>query len=81
MNNWLVYVLRCEDDSLYTGVTTNLKRRVKEHNSGNGAKYTRSRTPVSAEYVELGHDQSSALSREAKIKSMSKSQKEKLVDD
>lgn len=81
MNRWVVYVLRCSDDSLYTGVTTDLKRRVRQHNSGNGAKYTRSRSPVSAEYVELGHDQSSAQSREAQIKSMSKSQKEKLVDD
>jgi predicted GIY-YIG superfamily endonuclease len=80
MSDWIVYVLRCSDDSLYTGVTTDLKRRLEEHNSGSGAKYTRSRLPVSAEHVELGHDQSSALSREAEIKSMSKAKKEKLVN-
>ena len=79
MNRWIVYMLRCSDGSLYTGITTNLKRRVDEHNSGEGAKYTRSRTPVSLVYVELGHDQSSALSREAEIKSLSKEKKESLA--
>ena len=79
MNRWIVYMLRCSDGSLYTGITKNLKRRVDEHNSGEGAKYTRSRTPVSLVYVELGHDQSSALSREAEIKSLSKEKKESLA--
>ena len=72
-------MLRCSDGSLYTGITTDLKRRVDEHNSGDGAKYTRSRTPVSPVYIELGHDQSSALSREAEIKSLSKEKKESLA--
>ena len=79
MNNWIVYVLRCGDDSLYTGVTTDLRRRVDEHESGSGSKYVRSRLPVSVAYVEMGHDQSSALSREYEIKQMSKTQKEDLV--
>ncbi len=79
MNRWVVYMLRCSDGSLYTGITTDLKRRVDEHNSGEGAKYTRSRTPVSPVYIELGHDQSSALSREAEIKSLSKEKKESLA--
>lgn len=79
MNRWIVYMLRCSDGSLYTGITTDLKRRVDEHNSGDGAKYTRSRTPVSPVYIELGHDQSSALSREAEIKSLSKEKKESLA--
>ena len=72
-------MLRCSDGSLYIGITTDLKRRVDEHNSGDGAKYTRSRTPVSPVYIELGHDQSSALSREAEIKSLSKEKKESLA--
>ena len=79
MNRWIVYMLRCSDGSLYTGITTDLKRRVDEHNSGEGAKYTSSRIPVSPVYVELGHDQSSALSREAEIKSLSKEKKESLA--
>ena len=79
MNNWIVYMLRCSDGSLYTGVTTDLKRRFEEHTSGNGSKYVRSRLPASVAYVELGHDQSSALSREAEIKSMTKQEKESLL--
>lgn len=79
MKRWVVYMVRCSDGSLYTGVTTDLKRRLDEHNSGKGAKYTRSRTPVSPVYIELGHDQSSALSREAEIKSLSKEEKESLA--
>jgi putative endonuclease len=74
-------MLRCSDGSLYTGVTTDLKRRLDEHNSGNGAKYTRSRNPVSPVYIELGHDRSSALSREAEIKSLSKDEKEFLAEN
>lgn len=79
MKRWVVYMVRCSDGSLYTGVTTDLKRRLDEHNSEKGAKYTRSRTPVSPVYIELGHDQSSALSREAEIKSLSKEEKESLA--
>ena len=79
MNRWIVYMLRCSDGSLYTGITTDLKRRVDEHNSGEGARYTSSRTPVSPVYIEIGHDQSSALSREAEIKSLSKEKKESLA--
>lgn len=74
-------MLRCSDGSLYTGATTDLKRRVDEHNSGKGAKYTKPRTPVSLVYIELGHDRSSALSREAEIKSFSKEEKENLAKD
>jgi len=81
MNKWVVYMLRCSDGSLYTGITTDLKRRLDEHNSGKGAKYTIFRTPVSPVYIELGHDQSSALSREAKIKSLSKDEKESLAEN
>lgn len=72
-------MLRCSDGSLYTGVTTDLTRRIDEHRSGSGSKYVKSRLPVSAEYVELGHDRSSALSREAQIKSLNKDDKERLA--
>ncbi len=78
MNNWCVYVLRCSDDSLYTGVTTDFRRRLEEHRSGDGSKYVRSRLPVDPEYIELGHDRSSALSREYEIKQLSKDAKERL---
>lgn len=78
MKGWCVYMLRCSDGSLYTGVTTDLKRRVSEHRSGKGSKYVRSRLPAEAVYVELGHDQSSALSREYEIKQLSKDDKERL---
>lgn len=77
-HKWCVYILRCGDDSLYTGVTTDLKRRVDEHKDGRGAKYTRGRRPISVEYIEIGHDQSSALSREYEIKQLSKDAKERL---
>lgn len=79
MKNWCVYMLRCSDDSLYTGATTDLKRRVDEHRSGGGSKYVRSKLPADPVYVELGHDQSSALSREYEIKSLPKQKKESLV--
>lgn len=73
-----VYIIRCNDDSLYTGYTTDVKRRVKEHNTGNGAKYTRGRTPVTLEYVGMFDSQNDAMSREYEIKQLNKGQKEKL---
>jgi putative endonuclease len=77
--SWTVYVLRCCDNTLYTGVTTDLERRVEEHRSGEGAKYTRGRGPIEIVYTETGYDQGAALSREHEIKSLSKSEKESLV--
>lgn len=71
-------MLRCSDDSLYTGATSDLRRRFEEHESGNGSKYVKSRLPISVEYVEIGHDRSSALSREYEIKQLSKDDKERL---
>lgn len=71
-SSWYVYILRCADDSLYTGITTDLERRVVEHNRGRaGAKYTRSRRPVEIAYFEAAHDRSQALKREYQIKSLS----------
>ncbi len=65
---WYVYILRCSDASLYTGVTNDLARRLKAHNAGRGAKYTRSRLPVALVHVERKRAKGNALAREARIK-------------
>jgi putative endonuclease len=75
-----VYVLRCADDSLYTGYTTDVERRVAEHDAGEGAKYTRGRTPVELVHVESFGSRSAAMSREYEIKQLSRTEKERLVD-
>ncbi len=67
---WWVYVLRCADDTLYTGVTTDLTRRVKQHNAGTASKYTRSRGPVEVVYRETAKGHGPALRREAAIKKL-----------
>ena len=86
MNNtttspWYVYMLRCADNSLYTGVTTSLERRVKEHNTKGkaAAKYTRIRQPVELVYYESAQDRASASKREYQIKQLSKLKKEQLI--
>ncbi|MEO8089932.1 MAG: GIY-YIG nuclease family protein [Gemmatimonadales bacterium] len=76
---WTVYLARCRDGSLYTGVTTDLERRLAEHNSGSGGSYTRSRMPVFVVYWEPASDRSGALRRECAIKRLSRTQKEDLV--
>ena len=73
------YILRCADGSLYTGYTTNLEARIRAHNSGKGAKYTRSRRPVTLAYYETFQTKQDAQSREAIIKQLSKAQKEQLI--
>lgn len=70
-----VYILECADGSLYTGWTTDLDRRLKLHNAGKGAKYTRSRCPVRLVYKEIFQDKSSALRREYEIKQLTRVQK------
>ncbi|MCU4753987.1 GIY-YIG nuclease family protein [Halobacteria archaeon AArc-curdl1] len=75
----VVYVLECADGSLYTGYTTDLERRVDEHNRGVGAKYTRGRTPVEVVYSERYESKSAAMSREYAIKQLTRAQKERLV--
>ena len=72
---WFVYMLWCGDGSLYTGCTDNVPRRLAVHQSGKGAKYTRSRLPVSLAYTEELADKSAALRREAGIKRLSRRQK------
>ena len=75
-----VYMLRCADDSFYTGWTTDLTKRIKTHNSGRGAKYTRSRLPVELLYFEEFSDKSSALKREWELKALSRKAKEALIE-
>ena len=75
-----VYVLRCADGTLYTGYTTDVQRRIEEHDSGAGAKYTRGRTPVELVHVERFESQSAAMSREYEIKQLSRAAKESLVE-
>ena len=77
---WKVYMLRCCDGSLYTGITTDIDRRVAEHNAGRGAKYTRSRRPVEAVYLEECEDHSCALRRELEIKALPREKKLKLIE-
>ena len=74
-----VYLLRCADNTLYCGWTTDLNARLKAHNSGNGAKYTRSRLPVELIYQEEYEDRHEALSREWHLKRMSRAEKERLI--
>jgi len=76
---WTVYVLRCKTGELYTGCTTDLDRRVREHNSGAGSKFTRSRLPVAVVYKEELGGRSEALRRERAIKAMRRSEKLLLV--
>ena len=76
---WFVYLLRCADRSLYTGITKDLVRRCKQHNAGTASRYTRSRGPVELVYQEVQPTQSSALKREAAIKALSKREKEAMV--
>jgi putative endonuclease len=73
------YILQCADDSLYTGYTTNVSRRLKEHQSGRGSRYTRSRRPVELVYLEEQPSRSSAMRRERSIKSMARKAKLDLI--
>jgi len=81
VSNHYVYILRCADDTLYTGYTADPERRLGEHNAGEGAKYTRGRTPVELVYLESYDTQSAAMSREYKIKQLRRSEKRRLVKD
>lgn len=81
MNDWFVYIVECADNSLYTGITTNLERRLLEHNDKNksGAKYTRAKQPVRLVYHEQVDSRSAATKREMQIKRLKRSQKLNLV--
>jgi putative endonuclease len=75
-----VYVLECSDGSFYTGYTTDVERRVTEHDAGDGAKYTRGRTPVELVHVEQYDSKSAAMSREYELKQFTRTQKERVVE-
>ncbi len=81
MSQWFVYIVRCADESLYTGVATDVARRVVEHNHSDqlGARYTRSRRPVNLVYQEVCEDRSQACKREYAIKQLSRHKKLALI--
>jgi len=78
-SHW-VYVLECHDGTFYTGYTTDVERRVSEHNDGSGAKYTRGRTPVTLRHTEAFDTRSAAMRREAEIKRLRRAEKEALLE-
>jgi putative endonuclease len=77
---WSCYILRCTDDTLYTGITNDLEKRFAAHNAGTAAKYTRSRRPVVLEFVECCAGKSVALKREMEIKSLTRMNKLALIE-
>ncbi len=81
LKNWYVYIVRCADNSLYTGIALDVERRLDEHNGKKAAKYTRSRQPVELVYSEEVESRSAAASREFAIKKLSKQKKESLILD
>ena len=76
---WFLYMLRCKDNTFYTGITTNLERRLTQHNDGIASRYTRSRKPVVMVYNENCDDRSSALKRESAVKKLTRTEKELMV--
>ena len=78
---WYLYILRCGDGTLYTGITTDVDKRFEAHASGKGAKYTRGRGPLSLVYREECGDHSAALKRELEIKAMTRQQKETIINN
>jgi putative endonuclease len=78
---WRLYILRCGDDTLYTGITNDLLRRLVQHNSGKASRYTRSRLPVSLVHQESCQDRSSALKKEYRMKSLSRKEKDAYINE
>ena len=76
---WYLYVLRCGDGTLYTGITTDVQARFAQHQAGKGAKYTRGRGPLKLVYTEECDDHSAALKRELAIKALPREEKEKMI--
>lgn len=77
--SWHIYILKCKDKKLYTGITNNLERRVKAHKSGNGCRFTKYRIPLELVYSEKARSRPKALRREAKIKSLPREKKLELI--
>lgn len=80
MRRYYAYIVRCNDDTLYAGYTTDLTRRVATHNAGKGAKYTRARLPVTLVYHEEFSSKEEAMQREAAIKKLTRAQKMALIE-
>lgn len=76
---WHLYILRCKDGSLYTGITTDVEKRLEAHKSGKGAKYTRGRRPLELVYREECGSHSDALKRELAVKALTREQKQTLI--
>lgn len=76
-----VYIVKCKDDSLYTGYTTNVEARIATHNAGKGAKYTKTRRPVVLVYQEMFDSKSEAMRREYEIKTFTRQQKLKMIGE
>ncbi|MCI2928262.1 GIY-YIG nuclease family protein [Staphylococcus hominis] len=81
MGNHFVYIVRCSDNSLYTGYTNNIEVRINKHNAGKGAKYTKTRRPVVLVYQEMYDTKSEALRREYEIKTFTRQKKLKLIEE
>ena len=80
MEEWFVYIVECADKTLYTGITTDMERRINEHNSSpKGAKYTKTRRPVTMVYFETALDRTTASKRESQIKKLSRKEKMELI--
>ncbi len=79
-NNWVCYLLECADGTLYCGITSNLGKRLAAHNAGEGAKYTRGRTPVKLVHCESCADKSTALKREMEVKNLTRAGKLALIN-
>ena len=77
--NWVVYMLKCNDSSIYTGISNNLNRRLDTHAKGNGSKYVRARLPFKLIYIEERQSRSNAVKREINIKKLNKKNKELLI--
>lgn len=77
---WFVYILKCADDTLYTGITTDCERRLNQHNAKKGAKYTRVRTPVTMVYQEPAESRSLATQREIAVKKLTRGQKLQMIE-
>ncbi len=77
--SWFVYILKCEDSTLYTGITNDKEKRLSQHNNGKASKYTRVRLPVEMVYSEASDTRSSASKREWQIKQLTRKQKLKLI--
>ena len=78
---WKLYILRCKDGTLYTGITTDVEKRLAAHRAGKGAKYTRGRGPLELVYQETCGDHSAALKRELEIKALPREEKQKLIGE